>query len=888
METDGKILWRLDEIDERVKAAVGGKALSLGLMTRAGLPVPDGFCVGVAAYNEAVARPDVTAKLATGGDALRGVALPAAVDAAVCGALAKFSSETLFAVRSSGTLEDLADASFAGQYESYLGVRAEDVPAAIVKCWASASSERVRAYLASQPGTAGKRPEMAVVVQRLVAARAAGVAFTVHPQTGDENRILVEACAGLGDALVSGQVNPDRFVLDRETGRVVERTVAGGKADVVVTDAELARLSVIARRVQAYFGSPQDIEWAVDDAGIHLVQSRAITRISFAPDFGEWTTADFREGGVSARVVTPFLWSLYERVFQGTLPAYMDGLRLVPPDLKGKEAAWSGVFFGRPYWNVGYAKRCLARAPDFNERSFDEDMAIEVAYEGDGVTTPVTLWGVVKAIPTIIAFERGFKTQLARDVAYAGTFAERIAARFAFGDLAKKSDAELFAAYRDLILDVHWETEGNYFMTIYNTSNAKLEFKKSHRALEANDVDASYVDLIGGLDALAPLAPLEEMWEIADGVVAADAALAAEVAAMTGEALAREVEEEKRNHRTTELERSEEKKKAVKKEEGVTGSDAGAGAGARAALYRAIDAYREKFWYHSRAELDITAPRWCEDLAFVCEMLVTCLRHHDRAKSPKALHAKRVLAFERANEAAGKWFSARPWRFLAGRTFRKRLARMRTYAKWREEMRDYSTRVYGYLRLWSLEVARRLVRACKLAAVDDVWHLRCEEVLALVEGKLALTEAAQKIAKSKEYQASYGAFEPPNEIGNRYALKERAAVEVAASGAVLTGIGGSAGIYTGRARVIRHVEAATELARGDILVTRFTDPGWTPLLNQASAVVTEVGGLLSHAAVIAREYGIPAVLAIAGAMERIPDGARVTVDGTRGTVTLHG
>jgi pyruvate,water dikinase len=213
---------------------------------------------------------------------------------------------------------------------------------------------------------------------------------------------------------------------------------------------------------------------------------------------------------------------------------------------------------------------------------------------------------------------------------------------------------------------------------------------------------------------------------------------------------------------------------------------------------------------------------------------------------------------------------------------------MRTFAKWREEMRDFSSRVYGYVRLWSLEVARRLVAMKRLGAPEEIWHLRYDEALALVDGTLDRDDAARRIAHSQEYQASYRAYTPPNEIGSRYAVKQRAPIEVAAGGSVLAGIGGSAGVYTGRARVIRRVEEATGLERGEILVTHFTDPGWTPLLNQASAVITEVGGLLSHAAVIAREYGIPAVLAIGGATDRIPNGATVTVDGVRGTVVVHG
>jgi phosphohistidine swiveling domain-containing protein len=274
-------------------------------------------------------------------------------------------------------------------------------------------------------------------------------------------------------------------------------------------------------------------------------------------------------------------------------------------------------------------------------------------------------------------------------------------------------------------------------------------------------------------------------------------------------------------------------------------------------------------------------PRWPDDLGFVMRMMARALEAWRPADDPAAAsavqHAAHLGELERA-------LAALPGP-LARASFRRALARLRRFTFEREEMRDRSSRVYAVIRRWALEAGRRLAAAGALPDAGAVFALRHDQLLAALEGRLAPAEVTRLARAGERRLRSYRSFANPNEIGATHAL---APARPAAAGPVLHGTGCSPGHARGPARVIRSLEEAARLAPGDVLVAPFTDPGWTPLFPGLAAVVTETGGLLSHAAVIAREYGIPAVLSVPGATRRIPDGATVVVDGGGGTVALDG
>jgi len=489
---------------------IGRKALGLAQLAQAGLPVPPAGAITTAAYRAMLAlQPEdwLTEPLVGG------------IEEAIKGVYAAIGGGKV-AVRSSGAAEDLAGASFAGMYDSYLDVEGEAaVIEAVRRCWHSAWNGRLSFYAVRQ-GLEQHDLVMGVVIQRIeevqkfisqeqVPAESAGVLFTLDPTTGREEDLRVEAVRGLGEALVQGTAQPDGYVIRRRDGRAVDVRLAGDQP--VLEAAQLRELAALGRKAQAFYGCPQDMEFAFADGRLWLLQSRPITSVSYAGIDGEWTTADFKDGGVSASVCSPYMWSLYDSIWQVTMPTYLREIKLLR---HRKPITWGRVFYGRPYWNCGEVKQCLHRVPGFNERNFDRDLGIEGAYEGDGTVIPTTPWTVLDALPTLFALGESYEARLKANAAFLQEF-EAIAARYA-ADPAGLPRAELAARYRRLLTEDYFATESAYFYTIYNTSNAKLDFKvELDKANEGLERPLSYLELLSGLQDLSHLRPLRDLWALA-------------------------------------------------------------------------------------------------------------------------------------------------------------------------------------------------------------------------------------------------------------------------------------------------------------------------------------------------------------------------------------
>src|SRR5262249_46193345 len=298
----------------------GGKAFNLAELAKNGFPVPESVV------------------LRAGSDDLPGPEILEALGGCV-------------AVRSSATIEDRVDDSFAGQFKSFLNLRTQTaVIQAIRECRESVHSGTVRLYCGAR-GIDASSIRMAVILQRMVEVEVAGVLFTVHPVSGREDEMLIEACAGTADDLLAG----------RRTG--VQIPVHAGKATHttdLLSPNKMRQLIEIGRRIQRFMGAPQDIEWAIENDQLYVLQSRPITRFCFGGIDGEWTNADFRDGGVAGDVVTPLMWSLYEFIWNRALKGYLADLKLLDGDF-----AASQVFYGRPYWNLGAVKCCAVKLPGF-------------------------------------------------------------------------------------------------------------------------------------------------------------------------------------------------------------------------------------------------------------------------------------------------------------------------------------------------------------------------------------------------------------------------------------------------------------------------------------------------------------------------------------------
>jgi pyruvate,water dikinase len=692
-------------------SACGGKARQLRDLQLAGFRVPEFFC----------SPPDLAA-------AVEALGFP-------------------LVVRSSASAEDGTDVSFAGQFKSFLDLRTlAEVEEAVRQCHQSMRAPSVIDYCRRNE-IDPESLRMDVIAQRMVQAELSGVAFTVNPVTGAEE-VAIEACEGLGDKLLAGHQS-------------------ALPADHPLLRRHAATIATNARAIQRHFGAPQDIEFAIENGTFFVLQARPITRITFEPAAGEWTNADFRDGGVSCGVCTPLMWSLYDFIWEDTLKGFLREIKLLDGDFQAGR-----MFFGRPYWNLGEVKKCLAKLPGFIERKFDEDLGIQPRYDGDGLCTPVTVWRMLRALPTGLAIESLWRQQDRFDRAFLAGGFDALERRY------QTIPHDIETAFNSLIRDAYRITESNYFRTIYCASLAKLDFTEAFP-------DADYPALVAGLPSLKHLEPVRAIEEMA-------ACGETDVAPVI-----------------------------------------------------------KRFRHHSRRELDIRAPRWDEDPEWVEAMLEGCAGGTGR--DPREM-------YEEARRAA---LAKLPFR--KHRRFARKLNRLRTFVWLREEMRDLSSRVYYLIRRHVLEISRRR------GFGDDIFFMSWREIL---DGDRS------KVANGREVYEGFRNFKAPNEIGSRHDFARHV------STGALRGIGASRGTARGIAHIAHTIEEAVSAEPGSILVCPFTDPGWTPVLGRVAAVVTENGGLLSHAAVICREYGIPAVLGVPGATERIANGDTIAVHGGEGMVEL--
>lgn len=699
------------------------------------------------------------------------------------------------AVRSSCSMEDLPNASFAGLYETFLFVKDEqELSETIQKCFASKFSDRVKDYLITKNIKASSEQlQMSVLVQKMVDAKIAGVLFTLNPVNGFEEEIYFEYCAGVGERLVSGHVTPSRCRYNWREDKIVSHEI--NHEGTKISKQSLQKLIQEALKIQAYFGIAQDIEWAIDkEENLFILQSRPVTTFSPREDFPEVTNADLKDGGISARVCTPFMYSVYRDALKISMGDYFKRLKLIPND---ENITWIYYAYGRVYWNAGAVKEGVKKIPGFREEDFDRDLGIQKHYENGPFVTPMSLSHVVNAIPVML----GLMTEFRDSMIMVDHFREAFEVRDeALKEKLSKLNKLSWKEFREWMLKViqhQQQTEKSYFRVIYNNANYQSEFKgllKKLPGYEAGDE----VDLMGELHGVSHL-------DVQTGLA------------------------------------------KLKKAADFYGFFSNT-------YYSEREQFLKTHYHHGPAELDITVPRWGENKEWVDEL---------------------VKSFVATKNVTGSYQKTREKILKSTPIFQKAkfigmLDNSRSFLRMREEMRAYSTRAYYLLRLGMLEFANRMSWN-----ELDIFMLDLQEVKQkLINYEISLPD----IQKRKIFYQGYKNFKAPNEFGGT--------IKLAKSGGELKGLGCSPGEIVGVARVIKDIHATHELTKNDILVTSFTDPGWTPVLARVGGVITEVGGLLSHAAVIGREYGIPAILNLIDATILIQDGDKIRMNGKTGEVEI--
>ena len=824
-------------------ALAGGKGANLGELVAAGFPVPDGFVLTTAGYTAAAQAAGIDpSDPASARERLRAVAVPPEVAAAARLAYRALGDGAV-AVRSSATAEDLPGASFAGQQDTILEVRGEDaLLEAIRRCWASLWNARAVAYRASN-AVDPRGIALAVVVQRMVDASAAGVLFTADPVAGTRRRAVIDAVSGLGEALVSGRIKPDHYRADPGTGTVLERR-GSTLADRDVL--ELARLGVA---VEARFGAPQDIEFALDrERRIWLVQSRPITTLYPLPPNTPDPERDLR---------VYFSFNVAQGVFGPITPM-------------GRQA----------FHLLGSALATLLGAPPRDRAAGPATL----------VDAGMRLWlDLTPALrdPLGRAFVRqGLGVAEARSAVVLEAL-ERSAA------LAPHRGSRLGAARRILPALLRTRIPAYTIGALLRPDRSRRRYLGQLEALAAVDVpvDAAAGVRLDALERLFAELPRALAPRVVSLVVAAMVAFA--LARRLLGARAREDEWQTvlrgvAHNPTTEMDlelwrlttavRDDPAAAEVVLAQPPEDLAAAYRAGALPApLQRGLAAFLARYGHRAIAEIDLGVPRWSEDPTHLLGAIANYLRAGAAVAAPDTQFARGRREAE-ATIAVLLSRATGPRRLLLAAALRRVRALMGT----RERPKFEIVRLgIARGRAILLPAGAELASQGRLAAADDIFLLTLPEARRAVAGAdLRETVAARRT----EFARELGRKRVPRILLSDGTDAEAALIGAAPEGA-LQGTPASPGIATGAARVILDPEGA-RLEPGEILVAPSTDPGWTPLFLTAGGLVMEMGGMMSHGAVVAREYGIPAVVGVPEATGRIASGERLTVDGAAGVVSV--
>ncbi|MBB4854236.1 phosphohistidine swiveling domain-containing protein [Mycobacteroides chelonae] len=591
-----------------------------------------------------------------------------------------------------------------------------------------------------------------------------------------------------------------------------------------LSGAEAAEIARLMLQIQAFRHRPQDIEWAIDTSGkLWLLQSRAITTVIWRTDIEQFSDADLRDGGVSARVCTPLMFSLYDNAFQPSMQRFWNSLKLLDD---GEVRDWMAMFYGRPYWNVSAVKQCYRKIPGYNERVFDYGLGVSADYGDAGpLHTPIRPSTIARALPTALALQRTVHRHLSEVERFTAAWPAKYQAwRNRAARLTDTNDHEFVVDLVDCLLTFHANTERAYFATIYHNSSVQGDFTTLVDKIDsATRGNTAVVDLIGGLAEVSHMA-------IQDGIV--------------------------NLYRT-----------AIR--DGFAGDN----------WHDALADFLGEHGFHADAELDLTCPRWSEEPIRVRRMVESMIENDNPPTDPAVSLANQRKRFEAEFASVRCRVRSNPLiRIRFERALNKHVHRARSYLVARERMREFSSQAYAIVRAYVVEAGLRLARDGHLADPCDVFMLSVHELADLAQSRRGSGTLTRNIAFRRAMYEGYRDLTPPHELGG-------GAAPISSASGELAGLGCSPGIAEGTARVIASLSDIGELRTGDILVTRFTDPGWTPALGLIIGVVTEVGGMLSHAAVIGREYGIPAVLNVSGATEAIRSGQRIRINGSTGEIT---
>lgn len=861
------------EIDKATLSLAGGKGANLGELSRMeGIRVPEGFCITTEAYKAVIGNNEVLDTLldqlavlkadnrqgiqeisAGIRKAIENTTIPADIAREITLRLEQSGENNAYAVRSSATAEDLPTASFAGQQDTYLNVIGrEAILKAVSRCWASLFTERAVIYRL-QHGFDHRKVLLAVVVQQMVFPQAAGILFTADPVTSGRKTTSIDASFGLGEALVSGLVNADNYKV--RNGSIIDKKISdkqlavypledGGTKQMkmaqemrhkpVLTDEQVLQLERTGRKIEAHFGCPQDIEWCLADDTCYIVQSRPVTTLFPIPEANDGKNHVYVSVGHQQMMtdpIRPLGLSFFLLTTRAPMRTAAGRLFIDITTMLASPAGRKTVIhnLGQSDPLIKDALMSVVAREDFIPLLPDDQQAQHPAGNGKNIPPPASP-AQIENDPAIIA------------------------------DLIRNNQASIAALKQNIqtksgtaLLDFILEDLEELKSLLFGPESAAVIKAVVEASLWINEKMNEWLGEKNAVDTLSQSAPGNITSEM--GLALLDVADVIRPYPAVVDYL-----QHTKNERFLD---------ELPQFEGGQASSA------------AISAYLDKYGMRCAGEIDITRTRWIEKPATLLPLLLSNIRNFAPGASHLKFEQGRQEAFKKKQALLDK-LKQLPDGEQKAKEAEQMIDLVRNFIGYREYPKYGMVNRYFAYRQALLKTAAQLVQAGVMQETGDIDYLSFEE---LREALRTNKVDDQLIRQRKDAYKTYEKLTPPRVItsdGEIFTGRYRR--EDLPAGAV-PGLAVSSGVVEGRARVILNMEDA-DLEDGDILVTAFTDPSWTPLFVSIKGLVTEVGGLMTHGAVIAREYGLPAVVGVEHATSLIKDGQRVRVHGTEGYVEI--
>ncbi|MGF7040290.1 phosphoenolpyruvate synthase [Mucilaginibacter lappiensis] len=861
------------EIDRSKFMVAGGKGANLGELSGIkGIRVPEGFCVTTEAYKkitednqelnsllnelthfkaeERESISEISAKIRM---AIERTPISEDIAEEIAGYLTKFDEKDAFAVRSSATAEDLPTASFAGQQDTYLNIIGKEaILKHISKCWASLFTDRAVIYRL-QSGFDHRKVHLSVVVQKMVFSQAAGILFTADPITGNRKVLSIDASFGLGEAMVSGLVNADLYKVCN--GKIIDKKISTKKLAIyalqdggtkeqeieseqqnkqALTDEQILQLERIGRKIEEHFGRPQDIEWCLADDTFYIVQSRPITTLYPIPEANDQENHVYISVGHQQMMTDPMkplglsLWQL-----RAGRPMYKAG--------------------GRLFVDVADSLATPAGRENLLEAMGQHDPLIK-----DALLTIVERGGFIKSLPNdekgpvLVKSNKGMSSadilaQVGNDPAIVSDLIKdsETSVEALKQSIQTKSGPNLF----DFILDDIQQSKKMIFhaqhmgviMAAMNAS-AWINEKMNEWLGEKNVADILSQSVSNNITSEMGL----ELLDVADVIRPCPKVI-------------EYLQQVKDDNFLDEL---------VKFDGGQETRDA-------------IYAYLHKYGMRCAGEIDITKTRWSEKPLILVHMILGNIKNFEPGAGKRKFEQGLQEALKKEQTLLDRLKQLRDGEQKAKET-KTMIDLIRNFVGYREYPKYGIVNRFFVYKQALLKEVEQLVQASVIRDKEDTYYLTFEELREVVRtNKLD----QQLISKRKYEHQLFEKLTPPRVITSDGEIVTGKYKHDDLPAGAIAGLAVSSGVIEGRARVILNMEDA-DLEDGDILVTSFTDPSWTPLFVSIKGLVTEVGGLMTHGAVIAREYGLPAVVGVENATKLIKDGQRIRVNGTNGYVEI--